>query len=115
FRSLLRLAMDGIIAHSSLPLQFSFYVGLSIATASVVLASFYLVLRLFSHQYLPPGFTTTQILILFGIGLNSLFLGVLGIYVGRIYDQVRMRPPTIISELVNFNHTIDVVERDLQR
>jgi polyisoprenyl-phosphate glycosyltransferase len=115
FRSLVRLAMDGIIAHSSLPLRISFYIGLAIATASVALASFYLLLRLFSHQMLPPGFTTTQILILFGIGLNSVFLGVLGIYVGRIYDQVRMRPPTIISELVNFNQPLDAVEKDLQR
>jgi glycosyltransferase involved in cell wall biosynthesis len=115
FRSLLRLAMDGILAHSSLPLRISFYVGLVIALAAVLLAGFYLALRLFSARALPPGFTTTQILILFGIGLNSVFLGVLGIYVGRIYDQVRMRPPTIISDLVNFNQQIDSIEKDLRR
>ena len=113
FRSLVRLAMDGIIAHSSLPLRMSFYIGLVIALAAVLLAGFYLSVRLFSHKVIPPGFTTTQILILFGIGLNSLFLGVVGIYVGRIYDQVRMRPPTIISDLVNFNEQIDSVERNL--
>lgn len=107
--------MDGIIAHSSLPLRVSFYIGLVIALAAVLLATFYLVVRLFSHQIVPPGFTTTQILILFGIGLNSLFLGVLGIYVGRIYDQVRLRPPTIISDLINFNEQIDSVERNLLR
>lgn len=115
FRSLLRLAMDGILAHSSLPLRVSFYVGLVIALASVLLAGFYLVLRLFSTDAIPQGFTTTQILVLFGIGLNSVFLGVLGIYVGRIYDQVRMRPPTIISDLVNFDQQIDNIEKDLLR
>ena len=115
FRSLIHLAMDGILAHSSLPLWISFYVGLVIAWAAVLLAGFYLAIRLFSTQDLPRGFTTTQILILFGIGLNSVFLGVLGIYVGRIYDQVRMRPPTIISDLVNFNEPIDIVENDLRR
>jgi glycosyltransferase involved in cell wall biosynthesis len=115
FRGLIRLALDGILAHSSLPLRISFYVGLVIALAAVLLAGFYLGLRLFSAQAVPPGFTTTQILILFGIGLNSVFLGVLGIYVGRIYDQVRMRPPTIISDLVNFNQPIDSVEKDLRR
>ncbi len=115
FRSLLRLAMDGILAHSSLPLRISFYVGLVIAFASVLLASFYLVLRLFSAEAIPQGFTTTQILVLFGIGLNSVFLGVLGIYVGRIYDQVRMRPPTIISDLVNFDQQIESIEKDLLR
>jgi dolichol-phosphate mannosyltransferase len=50
---------------------------------------------------------------LFGIGLNSIFLGVLGVYVGLIYDQVRMRPPTIISDLVNFDRDLEIVERDL--
>jgi len=115
FRSLLRLAMDGILAHSSLPLRISFYVGLVIALASVLLASFYLVLRLFSAEAIPQGFTTTQILVLFGIGLNSVFLGVLGIYVGRIYDQVRMRPPTIIADLVNFDQQIESIEKDLMR
>lgn len=115
FSGLLQLAMDGILAHSSLPLRISFYVGLAIALASVLLASFYLVLRLFSTEAIPQGFTTTQILVLFGIGLNSVFLGVLGIYVGRIYDQVRMRPPTIISDLVNFDQQIESVEKDLLR
>lgn len=115
FGSLVRLAMDGVIAHSSLPLRASFYIGLFVASAAVLLAAFYLADRLFSHQVVPPGFTTTQILILFGIGLNSVFLGVVGIYVGRIYDQVRMRPPTIISDLVNFNKPIDAVERELLR
>ena len=96
-------------------MRISFYVGLLIALAAVLLAGFYLALRLFSARYVPPGFTTTQILVLFGIGLNSFFLGVLGVYVGRIYDQVRMRPPTIISDLVNFNQPIDSVEKDLLR
>jgi glycosyltransferase involved in cell wall biosynthesis len=114
-RNLIHLAMDGILAHSSLPLWISFYVGLVIAWAAVFLAGFYLAIRLFSTKAIPPGFTTTQILILFGIGLNSVFLGVLGIYVGRIYDQVRMRPPTIISDLVNFNQPIDIVEKDLRQ
>jgi dolichol-phosphate mannosyltransferase len=115
FRSLMRLAMDGILAHSSLPLRISFYIGLVIALASVLLAGFYLALRLFSAEAIPQGFTTTQILVLFGIGLNSVFLGVLGIYVGRIYDQVRMRPPTIIADLVNFDRPIETIEKDLLR
>jgi dolichol-phosphate mannosyltransferase len=113
--ALLRLAMEGILAHSSLPLRIAFYVGLVIALAAAVLAAFYLGLRLMKPDSIPEGFTTTQILILFGIGLNSLFLGVIGIYVGRIYDQVRMRPATIISEIVNFDQPIELIERELAR
>jgi dolichol-phosphate mannosyltransferase len=111
--SLARLAMDGILAHSSLPLQISFYVGVFVALGTMLLSAFYIFLRLFWPDTVPEGFTTTQILILFGIGLNSIFLGIVGIYVGRIYDQVRVRPPTIISELVNFDEGIEGVERDL--
>lgn len=113
--SLVRLAMDGIFAHSSLPLRVSFYVGLAIAVAAALLSFFYIVVHLLFPGTTPPGFTTTQILILFGIGLNSIFLGVLGIYVGRIYDQVRSRPQTIISDLVNFDEPIDVVEQSLMK
>lgn len=111
--SLLRLALDGVLSHSSMPLRVSFYVGLLIALATVVLAGFYLFLRLVWPDAAPRGFATTQILILFGIGLNSIFLGIIGIYVGRIYDQVRKRPPTIISDLVNFDRDIQRVEQDL--
>jgi glycosyltransferase involved in cell wall biosynthesis len=114
FGALLRLAMEGILAHSSLPLRIAFYLGLLIAFASAVLAAFYLVIGLLYPGAIPEGFTTTQILILFGIGLNSLFLGVIGIYLGRIYDQVRARPATIISDLVNFEDSIDNVERALK-
>lgn len=110
--SLVRLAMDGILAHSSLPLRVSFYVGVLVALGATLLSAFYAALRMFSPS-VPPGFTTTQILILFGIGLNSIFLGIVGVYVGRIYDQVRIRPPTIISELINFDEGIDDVEGDL--
>jgi len=108
--NLTRLAMDGILAHSSLPLRISFYVGLLIALGATLLSTFYLSLRLFWPDAAPAGFATTQILILFGIGLNSIFLGILGVYVGRIYDQVRFRPTTIISELLNFNDEIDHAE-----
>ena len=104
--------MDGIVAHSSLPLRISFYIGLIIAFGAALMAGFYLLLHLFSADAIPRGFTTTQILILFGIGLNS-FFGVLGIYVGRIYDQVRLRPLTIIADLVNFDRPIENVEKDL--
>lgn len=108
--ALLRLAMEGIVAHSSLPLRVAFYIGMMTAALSVLLAAFYLFVWMVNPGSIPAGFTTTQILILFGIGLNSLFLGVIGIYVGRIYDQVRSRPATIISDLVNFDGTIDEVE-----
>lgn len=113
FGNLLRLAVDGVVAHSSAPLRISFHVGLGTAVLALLLSVFYLSLRIFWPESSPPGFTTTQILILFGIALNGIFLGVVGIYVGRIYDQVRVRPPTIISDLVNFDKDLADVERQI--
>jgi glycosyltransferase involved in cell wall biosynthesis len=109
-RALARLAVDGIISHSSVPLKVSFYVGIFIAFCSALLAFFYILLRVWFPTAAPPGFTTTQILLLMGIGLNGTFLGILGVYVGRIYDQVRQRPTVIVSELVNFDKDLDSVE-----
>jgi len=109
-RALARLAADGIISHSSVPLKVSFYVGIFIALCAALLAFFYIMLRLWFPAAAPPGFTTTQILLLMGIGLNGTFLGILGVYVGRIYDQVRHRPTVIVSELVNFDKDLDSVE-----
>lgn len=110
FGALLKLAAQGVLAHSSLPLRIAFYVGLATAGGAAVLAAFYLLLAILNPGSIPRGFTTTQILILFGIGLNSLFLGVIGVYVGRIYDQVRLRPATVISDAVNFDDPIEKIE-----
>lgn len=115
FGALLKLAAQGVLAHSSLPLRIAFYVGLATAGGAAVLAAFYLLLAILYPGSIPQGFTTTQILILFGIGLNSLFLGVIGVYVGRIYDQVRLRPATVISDAVNFDDPIDEIEQELIR
>ncbi len=111
FRALLKLATDGILAQTSFPLKLSFYIGLLIAMGSVALAVFYIMLHLYSPGNIPRGFTTTQTLILFGIGLNGMFLGLIGAYIGRIYDQIRPRPLVIIADLLNFNSDIASVEK----
>jgi dolichol-phosphate mannosyltransferase len=109
--SLVRLALDGFIAHSSVPLRLAFYVGLSLAAMSALLAFGYLFARLVVGQNWPAGFATTEILLLFGIGLNSMFLGIIGEYVGRIYDQVRRRPTTVVERTLNFSEDIPDIER----
>lgn len=110
-KSLMSFAWEGILAHSSLPLQISLYVGLITAGGSVLLALFYALNRIFFPDASPEGFATTQILILFGIGLNGLFLGVIGAYIGRIYDEVRSRHTTVISDVVNFGTAPGGVEQ----
>lgn len=108
---LLRFAVDGFLANSTLPLRFALYAGLFMAAASAVLAFVYLVARLVTGSDWPRGFATTQILLLFGIGLNAIFLGIIGEYVGRIYDQVRRRPVTVVERALNFEDMQQVERR----
>ena len=110
--ALLHLALDGLVSHSTFLLKISFYTGILISVAAAILASYYIALHFWWPSIVPPGFTTTQTLILFGIGLNSLFLGLLGVYIGRIYDQVRPRPLVIVADLLNFDSDIQSVERE---
>jgi len=58
----------------------------------------------------PPGFATLAILILSSISLNALFLGIIGEYLGRIYQQVKRRPMAIIeSEIDHGGDSIDAI------
>ena len=102
-RNLVNMGVNGILTHSRAPLKLAFYTGIIVASASMLLTFYLIISRIFSNSAWPAGLATTQILILFGIGLNALFLGILGVYLGRIYDQVRTRPTTIIAQTINFD------------
>lgn len=100
-RQLIRLALSGIFSYSIAPLRLASYLGIFIALITAGLSGFYLLARLFANHGWPSGFATTTILILFSISLNAIFLGIIGEYVGRIYNQVRKRPTVIIEQELN--------------
>ena len=97
FMALLGLALDGILNHSIVPLRLSTYVGLMISVLTFLGVLVYGVGRFVFGQKWPPGFATTTVLILFSLSLNALFLGIIGEYLGRIYQQVKKRPLTIVE------------------
>lgn len=100
-RRLMALAIDALLAHSIAPLRVATYAGLAISLATFLLILFYLAAHFGFGLQWPAGFGTTIVLLLLGISLNSIFLGVIGEYVGRIYSQVRFRPTTVIELAVN--------------
>src|SRR3989442_14237749 len=100
---LFRLALDGIVSYSYVPLRVSYAFGLVVSGMSFVLAVVYLFQKLFSAKYVPQGFTTLAILILFLGGVQLLTVGLLGEYVGRIYDEVKRRPDFVERELIGFD------------
>jgi glycosyltransferase involved in cell wall biosynthesis len=100
-RKLFGFAFNGIFGHSIVPLRIATYVGLLASCVTALLSLFYLVAAFFLHSAWPSGFATTTVLILFGISLNAIFLGIIGEYISRIYQQVRSRPLVIVEKRLN--------------
>lgn len=100
-RRLFGLAVDGILANSMVPLRLATYFGLLISVLLFLLGVFYLIGRLVFGGEWPTGFATVAVLVAMSASVNAVFLGIIGEYVGRIYDQVRRRPNTIIERTIN--------------
>jgi dolichol-phosphate mannosyltransferase len=100
-RDLIALAVDGILSHSTVPLRLATYTGLFVSLVTFTGLIAYAAARLFLGVTWPAGFATTTTLILLSLSLNSLFLGVIGEYLGRIYHQVRKQPLALIEEHVD--------------
>lgn len=100
-RQLVKLALEGVFAHSTLPLKLATYIGLGVALFTTLMSAVFLLGRLLQPEKWPVGYATTTLLILFGISLNALFLGVIGEYIARIYQQVRTRPTVIVEKALN--------------
>jgi dolichol-phosphate mannosyltransferase len=96
-KKMIRFALDGITAFSYLPLQLATFMGFLIAGLSVVGMLVAIILRL-SNIHALEGQTTTLVTVLFLGGVQLIFLGVLGEYLGRIYDEVKRRPLYIVAE-----------------
>lgn len=104
-RKMLRFSLDAIASFSHLPLQLATYVGL--LSAGVAFIAIPVVIGLhFAGSYL-PGFGTITIAILLIGGIQLIALGVIGEYVGRIYDEVKHRPLYIVREERNRPATLD--------
>lgn len=99
FKRMLRLAIDGITNFSYLPLQLATYAGFVVAGISLLSILATVALRLFWGHAL-TGQATTLVSVLFLGGIQLICLGVMGEYLGRIYDEVKRRPLYIVEEKV---------------
>lgn len=99
--SLVDLSIDGLTAQSTKPLRFVTIFGLMVSALSLMLIFYYFILFLFDTDNLPSGFTTIVLLLVFLIGLNSFILGLLGEYVGRVFNNTRGLPMTIIMDRID--------------
>jgi dolichol-phosphate mannosyltransferase len=102
FKKMLKLALTAITGFSYVPLQIATYIGFISAGISLIAIPIVILLRILgSQQFI--GQATTLIAVLFLGGVQLISLGILGEYIGRIYDEVKGRPLYIVSEAPSEN------------
>jgi glycosyltransferase involved in cell wall biosynthesis len=102
FVRLCRYAFDGIFSFSRLPLRLLTVSGLFIAGVGFAMGLFFIVRRLMGIEIAQVGFTTLVTLVLFLGGVQLIGIGVLGEYLGRVYDEVKRRPNFIVNRRIGF-------------
>jgi len=85
------LAVDALLAFSTAPLIFSMYVGFALALGGFAYGFYALYARFVTHNVL-PGWTSLFMVTAFVGGLQLMMTGVVGLYLGRIYNEVKQRP-----------------------
>jgi dolichol-phosphate mannosyltransferase len=101
FSRLLKLALDGLISFSSVPLRLASWLG----AMAAILGFGYLLYAFFARLAgvsIPEGWTSTVVTILFLGGTQLMVLGILGDYIGRIFDEVKNRPNFIPREALGW-------------
>lgn len=99
--SMLRFGINGIVSFSKRPLLAAAALGFALAGLGFLYAAV-TVIQYFVTRALPSGWATLVILITIFSGTQLIFLGILGVYIGAIFDEVKARPHYIIAERINF-------------
>ena len=108
FRKLVQLAVDGVFSFSTTPLRLVTRLGCFVSTVAFLGTVFTLLQRIFADWFAQiglapvPGFATIVIAILFLGGIQLICLGIIGEYIGRIYDEVKARPLWIVRQTCGF-------------
>lgn len=104
FRKLLELGMNGFLSFSDAPLRLALKLGLAVSALSIALAVAAVAVKL-AGLFPIPGTATIVVLSAFLGGIQLLILGVLGLYLGRIYDEVKGRPLYVVASQLNFDRS----------
>jgi len=102
---LLKLASDGIFAFSTVPIRAALMFGVVAMAASTLFALYALFAKFFLDRS-PQGFTAIILVITFLSGVNLTFLGIIGEYVGRMYEEVKARPVYVVGKMIRNGRTV---------
>lgn len=96
----LKIGLNGLVGFSNFLLTATLLAGLAIAGIAFVLAILIVITRILGVEY-PVGIPTLIVLVLFLGGVQLISIGILGEYIGRIYDEVKLRPSFIVDRAIN--------------
>ncbi len=101
FRRMVKLSKDGLTAFSMMPLKLAAYLGWIALLASIAVLLWVLWLKVVAGTAV-PGWASMMCIVLFLMSLQFIILGIMGEYIGRIYDEVRQRPLYLVDRMIGF-------------
>jgi len=102
FGKMLKFALDGITSFSHLPLRLASYFGLFVSSICFLYLAYAIALKLLTNAPI-GGWTSLMTVILFIGGIQLITVGIIGEYIGRIFDEIKNRPLYIIDENLGFD------------
>ena len=99
FTRLMRLAFDGLVSYSFVPLRMVSNIGMLVSVSALGFMAYLILVRLLGDRTI-EGWTSTVVIVLFLGGIQLLALGIIGEYVGRVFDEVKQRPRYVVSEVL---------------
>ena len=100
-KKMLRFALNGLLSFSVVPLQLASYLGFLISSIGFFYIVYAIGLKLFTDRVV-LGWTSVMVAVLFLGGVQLISLGIIGEYIGRIYDEVKQRPLYVVDEAKGF-------------
>ena len=102
FGRLIGLATDGVLSLSKAPLRLATYMGFAVSLASFLLGVVFAIQQLTGTSRAARGWASTIVVVLFLGGVQLICLGVIGEFIGRIYDEVKQRPLYVVARTTGF-------------
>lgn len=102
FYTLYDIAMLGIVSHSKVPIRIAAFAGFMLGGGSIIVAIIFLILKLLFWNSFPLGIAPVVIGLFFLLGIQLMFIGILGEYIGSIHTYIQRRPVVVEKERINF-------------
>jgi dolichol-phosphate mannosyltransferase len=109
-KKMIRFASTGIFYFSKKPLQIATAFGFLSVGAGLLLSAWLLFSKVVNPQYLVSGWTSIVLVVIYFGGVQLLTIGILGQYIGNLFDEVKRRPEYIVDEIVKLER--EIVEKD---